>query len=176
MRKKELTWQSGPIFAKHQHPPTDVDVCEYCGCQQIDVIAELTAEHDRLRELGRDLAKAATAHDLQLARPLAVEMRTLLGRHTRVEELGLFPALHDDFSAQIDALVAEHRSIDGALEDLAAASPSEDWPSLTLAALADLFDHILKEQDGVFPAALGLLGPDDWQAIAVVREQVHQIR
>lgn len=171
--QRELRWHSESTLGQPQYGPAGVDMCEYCGCQQIDVIAELTAEHDRLRELGRDLAAAAKADDLHSARSLAVQMRTLLGPHTRVEELALFPALHADFSSQIDDLVAEHRSIDTALDDLTAESPSEDWPAVTLTALAHLFDHILKEQDGVFPAALGLLAPDDWESIARVRERVH---
>jgi hypothetical protein len=32
-----------------------------------------------------------------------------------------------------------------------------------------LREHILKEQDGVFPAALISLGPDDWERIGQVR-------
>ncbi len=32
-----------------------------------------------------------------------------------------------------------------------------------------LRDHILKEQDGVFPAALADLGTEDWEAVEAVR-------
>ena len=148
-------------------------MCEYCGCQQLDVVAELTAEHDRLRELGRDLAAAANAHDLLAARPLAMEMSSVLGPHTRVEELGLFPALHTDFGDQLDDLVDEHRSIEGALADLIGDAPSAAWPHRTLLTLAHLFDHILKEQDGVFPAALATLSASEWESISVVRNRVH---
>jgi hemerythrin-like domain-containing protein len=68
---------------------------EYCGCQNVEVIAELTAEHDELRNLGHDLAKAANDGDLAAAQPIAAAMRDLLGPHTEVEERGLFPALAD---------------------------------------------------------------------------------
>jgi hypothetical protein len=47
--------------------PSVTDVCEYCGCQAIEVIADLTAEHDRLRELSRDLSDAARCADLRAA-------------------------------------------------------------------------------------------------------------
>jgi hypothetical protein len=42
-------------------------------------------------------------------------------------------------------------------------------------ALAHLFDHILKEQDGVFPAALATLTPDDWERIGAVRRSVGRL-
>jgi hypothetical protein len=32
-----------------------------------------------------------------------------------------------------------------------------------------LFEHILKEQDGVFPAAMSVLTPRDWERLASVR-------
>jgi hemerythrin-like domain-containing protein len=147
-------------------------MCEYCGCQNIDVIADLTAEHDELRELGHALSKAADAGDLDAARPLAAAMRDLLGPHTAVEEGGLFPAMAGEYGAQLDGLTREHRSIDAALTELAAGSPGAEWRASTRRALADLFDHILKEQDGVFPAALATLGTHDWEATAAVRRSV----
>lgn len=35
-----------------------------------------------------------------------------------------------------------------------------------------LREHILKEQDGVFPAALVALDPDQWERIEAVRAQI----
>jgi hemerythrin-like domain-containing protein len=147
-------------------------MCEYCGCQEIDVIAELTAEHDELRNLGHELGQAANAGDLAAARPLAARMRDLLGPHTAVEERGLFPSMHDEYGDQLDALVQEHREIDAAFTDLAAEAPGASWRSATQLALAHLFDHILKEQDGVFPAALATLTSQDWEAIGTIRGSV----
>lgn len=144
-------------------------MCEYCGCQDIEVIADLTAEHDRLRGLSRELRAAADADDLARARPVAAAMREVLTPHTRVEEQGLFPALAEQFGPQLDHLISEHRSIDAALERLAEPEPGSDWQARTRAALAELFDHILKEQDGVFPAAAAMLGPGDWDTVAAVR-------
>lgn len=147
-------------------------MCEYCGCQNIDVIAELTAEHDLLRNLGADLAKAAEAQDLAAARSLAGAMLEILAPHTAVEEGGLFPAMAGDYAAQLGRLTQEHRAIDAALSAVAGDTPGADWPATTRGVLADLFDHILKEQDGVFPAALATLSPDDWEATAGVRRRV----
>ena len=146
-------------------------MCEYCGCQQIEVIGELTAEHDRLRDLGRDLAGATRSGDLNSARRYATAMREVLEPHTAVEERGLFPALMDDFADRLHILVDEHRTIDAALAAICERDGdlASDWQADVLDALDRLFEHILKEQDGVFPAALATLGPSDWEAIAAVR-------
>jgi len=150
-------------------------LCEYCGCQQVAVVSELTVEHDTLRNLGHDLATAANEGDLAAARSLAASMRAVLGPHTEVEERGLFPALAADFSEQLDCLVDEHRSIDAALADLVSDAPPALWRHQTRLALAHLFDHILKEQDGVFPAALSTLTPADWDRVNAVRERAHRV-
>jgi hemerythrin-like domain-containing protein len=144
-------------------------MCEYCGCQQVDAIAELTAEHDRLRDLGRDLSVAANRGDPAAARTAASAMRALLEQHTYVEERGLFPLLAGEFGPQLQALVDEHHAIEAVLADLAAGTPEPGWRHATHLALAHLFDHILKEQDGVFPAALATLTPAEWDAVDAAR-------
>jgi hemerythrin-like domain-containing protein len=149
--------------------PSVTEVCEYCGCQAIEVIADLTAEHDRLRELSRDLSDAARSGDLRAARMLTDPMRAILGPHTAVEESGLFPALADAFPEQIAVLTGEHRAIDAVLAELAEGAPATGWTDLVLAALSQLFEHILKEQDGVFPAALAAFSVHDWNGVAAVR-------
>jgi hemerythrin-like domain-containing protein len=146
-------------------------VCEYCGCQEVDVIAQLTQEHDRLRSLGRELAEAATRGELAAAKLVAHEMRHVLAPHVKVEEAGLFPELAGEFGDQLADLEREHVVIDGALEDLDGDAPDTDWPSRTHAALALLFDHILKEQDGVFPAAFANLSPEGWERVGQVRDE-----
>lgn len=147
-------------------------MCEYCGCQDIDVIADLTTEHDLLRELSRDLEAAMTADDLARARDVAARMRAVLRPHTAVEEDGLFPALAGEFPEQLATLRAEHREIDETLRLLADGDRSPDWMARTRGALLDLFEHILKEQDGVFPAALGTLSAADWERVGTVRNRV----
>lgn len=148
-------------------------MCEYCGCQRNPVIAELTAEHDRLRELSRALAAVLDTVDVSAAGEVAAQMLTVLGPHTQVEEDGLFPPLAADFGDHLDHLVAEHRAIDAALRDVASGRTEPGWQQRTHHALADLFDHILKEQDGVFPAALAALSAGDWDALDAARDRAH---
>lgn len=144
-------------------------MCEYCGCQDIEAIAELTGEHDRLRDLARQLARAADAGDSDAARAAAAEMLGVLGPHTRVEEDGLFPAMSREFAEQIAHLTEEHVVVDSTLSALAAGQHGPDWAAHAHAAVAVLFEHILKEQDGVFPAALSVLTPAEWDRLTDVR-------
>jgi hemerythrin-like domain-containing protein len=137
------------------------------------VIAELTAEHDLLRELSHDLTAAVNAADPPAAGRLATQMRIVLAPHTQVEEAALFPALAADFGDQLAGLVAEHHEIDDVLSELAEARSRPGWRWRTELALAHLFDHILKEQDGVFPAALATLTSGDWDTVAAVRAGAH---
>lgn len=148
-------------------------MCEYCGCQEVEVIAELTAEHDRLRELGRELYAAARADELVRARELATAMRAVLRPHTAVEEAGLFRAMAGDFGDHVATLAVEHRVIDHVLAELADGLPvAPGWPGRVAAALRQLLEHILKEQDGLFPAALATLSADEWAEIEEVRRIV----
>jgi hemerythrin-like domain-containing protein len=143
-------------------------VCEYCGCQQLDVIGRLTDEHERVRNLGRLLTDACESGDLAAARRLAGEMRRVLGPHTRVEEDGLFPELAAEFGEQLARLEADHLVIDGVLLRLETAPPP-DWPQQARTAITLLFEHILKEQDGVFPAALSVVSTAGWERVEGVR-------
>ena len=147
-------------------------MCEYCGCQELDVIGQLTREHERLRNVGRLLSDAVNRRDLDTAQRFARQMLELLAPHTRLEEQGLFPELAGDFGDQLADLEHEHVLIDGALAALAAETPPASWTARTQEALALLFDHILKEQDGVFPAALATVTTDGWERVGRVRDAV----
>jgi hemerythrin-like domain-containing protein len=143
-------------------------MCEYCGCQSLQVIADLTAEHDQLRELGRDLTDAVAADDRRAAALCASLMIGILEPHTAVEEGGLFPAMAVDYPEQIADLADDHRRIHADLHQIADGR-THNWASLAETAVAELFEHILKEQDGVFPASLSVLAPDQWERVAAVR-------
>ncbi|EWS99630.1 hemerythrin HHE cation-binding protein [Intrasporangium oryzae NRRL B-24470] len=147
-------------------------MCEYCGCQQIPVIGELTAEHDAVVALialvRRDLAR----DDRDAAARTTRDITAVLGPHTVVEEDGLFPLMADEFPDHIDALRDEHARIHTVLAESATAVPDDPaWPSRLLTTLELLREHILKEQDGVFPATLSVLDGDGWEQVERVRER-----
>lgn len=148
-------------------------MCEYCGCQEIAAIEDLTREHDAVVNLIGEVRAAHGREDVAAMARLARQIAALLGPHTEVEENGLFPALVAEFADNIAVLEAEHRQVEAVLGEAAHAVPADPtWPPRLIAALATLRQHILKEQDGVFPAALTSLRPADWDAVDAVRARV----
>ena len=147
-------------------------MCEYCGCQALVAIGELTREHDLVGSLMSEVRAARGRGDTARMAGLARQIAAVLGPHTEVEEHGLFPPLAADFPDQVAALEAEHRRLEAVLGEAAAGTPADPaWPGRLIEALAMLREHILKEQDGVFPAALASLGTADWETVETVRSR-----
>lgn len=148
-------------------------MCEYCGCQDLATIAELTSEHDLLVNLSGEARRALLAGKLDVAAERTRAMATVLAPHTSVEEEALFPAMAAEFGGHVHALLSEHRLIDGVLAESADRTPCDPaWPGRLLHALELLREHILKEQDGLFPAALAILDPTSWDHVEAVRLRV----
>ncbi|WP_413098602.1 hemerythrin domain-containing protein [Streptomyces sp. Inha503] len=148
-------------------------MCEYCGCQALETIDKLTQEHERVVTLISHVRDAHRGGEVARMAEVAREIAAVLGPHTRVEEDGLFPALAGDFPGQMAALEDEHRRIETVLAEAAGpflADPT--WAERLMETLDLLRDHILKEQDGVFPAALASLTTEQWEAIEAVRARV----
>ncbi len=145
-------------------------MCEYCGCQSLAPIDELTREHELVLSLISQVRASRAGADLPRMADLAQRIAAVLGPHTLVEEQGLFPALASEFPDQIAVLEAEHRRIDAVLAEAAAGPPDDPaWPDRLTGMLAVLRGHIFKEQDGVFPAALASLRTGDWEAVETAR-------
>ena len=141
-------------------------MCEYCGCQALTAIDELTREHDLVVRLISQVRSAAVASDTPRMAELARGITAVLGPHTQVEEDGLFPVLEADFPEHLAVLRAEHRSVEAVLDEASAGTPADpDWPDRLTEALSLLREHILQEQDGVVPAALANLATSRWEAI-----------
>ena len=151
-------------------------MCEYCGCQALTAIDELTREHDLVVRLISQVRSAAAASDTPRMAELARGITAVLGPHTQVEEDGLFPVLEADFPEHLAVLRAEHRSVEAVLDEASAGTPADpDWPGRLTETLSMLREHILAEQDGVFPAALASLATSDWEAIEEVRAEAGSI-
>lgn len=148
-------------------------MCEYCGCQSLAAIAELTREHETVVNLIGGVRAAHRDGDTAGMAEGARRIAVVLVPHTTVEEHGLFPAMAGEFPDHIAGLEAEHRRIEAVLDEAVGGVPADpDWPDELLDALALLREHILKEQDGLFPAALASLGPEQWEAVDAVRARV----
>ncbi|GGZ87999.1 hemerythrin domain-containing protein [Streptomyces echinoruber] len=148
-------------------------MCEYCGCQAVRTIDELTQEHEWVVRLISHVRDARRDGAIARMAGLAREIAAVLHPHTRVEEHGLFPAMSEEFPEKIAALEDEHRRIEAVLAEADGAFLTDpSWPDRLIDALNLLREHILKEQDGVFPAALALLDTEQWEAVEAVRAQV----
>ena len=147
-------------------------MCEYCGCQQIAVIGELTREHEAVVALIGQIRSSLTDQRLEDVARDCRQISSILVAHTVVEEQGLFPEMADEFPDHIEGLRSEHREIENVLGEAAGGLPDDPtWPDRLPRALFLLREHILKEQDGVFPAALAALDADQWERIEAVRAQ-----
>ena len=133
-------------------------MCEYCGCQQIATIAQLCREHDAVvTQVGR-IQSGRAGHRRE-------DIATGSGRpwisslHAVVEQEGLFPEMSDEFPDHIKVLRFERREIEKVLRvAIHGIRDDRTWPDRLVAVLHLLRGHILK--DGVFPAALAVLGAD----------------
>jgi hemerythrin-like domain-containing protein len=147
-------------------------MCEYCGCQEIAVIGELTREHDAVVAVISRVKSSIAGQHLEDAAASCRQISSLLAPHTEVEEQGLFPEMTDEFPDHIAALICEHRQIEKTLGEATGGAPDDpSWPDRLLGAVHMLREHILKEQDGLFPAALAALDADQWERIEAVRAQ-----
>ena len=148
-------------------------MCEYCGCQQIATIAELYSEHDAVVVHVSLIHSALAGERLEEVASNCQQILAILAPHMVVEEDGLFAEMTDEFPDHIQVLRSEHREIEEVLGEAAEGFPDEPtWPDRLVAVLHLLREHILKEQDGVFPAALIALDADQWERIEAVRAQL----
>ncbi|HEX6248882.1 MAG TPA: hemerythrin domain-containing protein [Nocardioidaceae bacterium] len=140
-------------------------MCEYCGCRQVEPIAELMDEHMRLLEIAGDLRRALLEQDAARALRERDALTVLLGSHTGVEEAGVFAALKEqgDYVEQVDELEGEHVSLDAAAAALDLDSPGAVDALDRL--VTDLTGHIDKENLGIFPVAVVTLGATGWDIV-----------
>ena len=144
-------------------------MCEYCGCRQVEPIAELMDEHLALLDLAGDLRRALLAGDLSTAEVLRGRLVVLLTSHVGLEEEGVFAALkaHGDFVDQVVELEEEHVTLDATFGALDLTGP--DVVPLLDRAVADLSEHIDKEDLGIFPVAVVTLGATGWAIVDQAR-------
>jgi hemerythrin-like domain-containing protein len=139
-------------------------MCNYCGCREFPLIAQLTVEHENIAEAAGRLRRAIIQGE---ADPVAGldELYALLVPHTATEEAGLFVELRAEgggLADAVDRLCAEHDDIHGVLGAVERTAP--DWPAV-LAALDRLHRHIDNEEHGLFPASVIALPMDAWDRL-----------
>ena len=144
-------------------------MCDHCGCRSLTPVAALMQEHDRLRELSDSLRRHLAAAEEAAARADWLALLAVLGPHVAKEEGFLFPLLSRDpgLAAHVGVLQDEHAGLYDAVDDLDDTSAADvvAWAAGTRAVLHDLDRHMVKEDFGLFPAALATLDGADWDAM-----------
>lgn len=146
-------------------------MCEYCGCRQVEPLADLMDEHLRLLELVGDLRRSLVRGDRAAAADLRARIVDLLTAHTGREEAGVFAALRTqgDYVDVVEELEGEHVTLDEAFAALDL--DGTDVVRTLDRAAADLSDHIDKENLGIFPVAVVTLGATGWGMVERAHER-----
>jgi hemerythrin-like domain-containing protein len=131
-------------------------MCDHCGCRAFAPIAELTADHEMILQLGWTLAEAARNRQHR-DETVERDLLDLLDRHVAKEETGLYPALIATGAVsrdEVSDLEAEHRDLRCSLTD--GAFDRRDFYALAA--------HIEDEEMELFPAAMLGFEDDEWEA------------
>lgn len=128
------------------------------------LLRDYIGEHERALNFAGEAIRALDRGDQRRAGELLADMAQELQTHWRGEENGLFAvmAVDDLFAAHIEPLVGEHRKLDALLKSVDISDPDDQ--ARIRAAIAELYEHISKEEDGLFPAALTSLDGEQWDA------------
>jgi hemerythrin-like domain-containing protein len=143
-------------------------MCEYCGCRQIEPLAELMDEHLALLDVAGDVEMAVRHRDHDGIRAGLLRLSDLLDRHVRREEDGVFTALKatGEFLEEVTELEQEHQDLHARLADLDPADPAS--AETIRAMVRHLSEHIDKEDLGIFPVSVVTLGASGWDTVTEV--------
>lgn len=148
-------------------------MCHYCGCRQLTLIRDYVAEHESAIDHGDRLLRACAAGDLEIARDQLAAMTGVLRAHWRGEENGLFAVMsrEPEYAAHIAPLIQEHRELEILLTTADVADPADQ--ERLASAIRELWVHISKEEDGLFPASVVMLTGAEWDAASDAWREAH---
>lgn len=148
-------------------------MCHYCGCRQMPLIRDYVAEHERALDLGGDAVRAIQRGDMESARRCLSDMAAELATHWQGEENGIFKVMRRDplYAEHIKPLVEEHRELADLLETVDVTDPADQHRIRV--AVAELHEHISKEEDGIFPASLTTLSGAEWDEAMAAWQEAH---
>ena len=148
-------------------------MCQYCGCREMHLIRDYIAEHERALNHGGEAVRALDRGEIDAARARLAAMFDELRSHWQGEENGLFAVMHREelYAQHIDPLVVEHRELAVFLETVDLSDPDDQ--DRVRKAFDELYEHIAKEEDGLFPASLTALDGADWDAAMIGWQDAH---
>lgn len=138
-------------------------MCHYCGCRQVPLIRDFIAEHEEVTELGAQALHTIGQGRTQEAAGMVAAMRELLRSHWQGEEDGVFAMMAEAdpmYADYVAPLVQEHRELDAFLGAIDLEQP--EHVARLRHEMAELAEHISREEDGLFPATLVSLSGLAW--------------
>lgn len=143
-------------------------MCSYCGCKAEPVIALLIDDHATIASMVRDAVGHLERGETDLAFESAADIEVMFGRHSRMEEKGLFAQLQavGEAAQEVSTLIVEHRKITAGLSGAAGVRDA----SLLRRVLDLLTEHARTEDNDLFPFALQRLPNENWGFV----EDVHR--
>ena len=143
-------------------------MCSYCGCEAEPVIALLMDDHATIASMVRDAESYLDCGNVGRAFESAAGIQVMFGRHSRMEEKGLFAQLlaAGEATDEVATLIVEHRKITAGLSAAAGVRDGD----LLRRVLRFLTTHAQTEDDDLFPFALQRLPNENWGFV----EEVHQ--
>lgn len=150
-------------------------MCQYCGCDEIEAIGLLMDEHVQIQNHCGEILRCLDRGDEAGALGEAAALERVMRVHNAVEERALYLSMtrFEEYADKAGTLYDEHDDVDAALADLlrrGGAGAAVDWAPLR-AAIHVLYEHIIHEDNGLFPAAAIALGAEDWERCDRVRAE-----
>jgi len=145
-------------------------MCEYCGCREVEPIAELMDERFALLDDAHLLRRSLASGDREGALGHLHRLVSRLDTHVKREEAGVFAALRDkgEYVEEVELLEKEHVMLD---EGIAALDPeSPEFERAVSVLLVELDEHVERENLGIFPASVVTLGATGWDTVEQARE------
>lgn len=149
-------------------------MCHYCGCRQIPLIRDYIAEHEQITELADHGLRALDQDDRSAAAGFFAQMVPLLRSHWQGEEEGVFKVMAQTeqlYADYVAPLVAEHRALDAFLTSLDLDVPEQR--ERVRREMAELGEHISREEDGLFPPTLTTLSGEQWDESIAAWHRAH---
>lgn len=137
------------------------------------LIQDYIAEHDHAVDVSAEAIKAMDAGDHARTRELLGQLAENLKAHWKGEEEGLFRQLleRDLYEDHIRPLIEEHRALEKFLAEVDVTDPAQQQRLRD--EVLELREHILKEEDGIFPASITALDGTEWDAAISAWHDAH---
>ena len=150
-------------------------MCNYCGCQDQALIRDYYAEHNASRDLADAARRDMDVGRYAEARDKVARLLTGLQSHWEGEEGGLFAVMvdryPDDFADYIRPLVEEHRQLAEFLRTLDVTDAGHRQAFAE--QVHELYEHMLREEDSLFPASVVTFDGADWTRAMDGWQQAH---